>query len=89
MAIKPVLRMGDPRLFEPSKPIKKFRSDELNALIADMRDTMASLNGAGLAAPRRVGHMHRRPQRRGVDAHPECHNCALNFLHVFLYKVGI
>ena len=51
MAIKPVLRMGDPRLLEPSKPIKKFRSDELNALIADMRDTMASLNGAGLAAP--------------------------------------
>ncbi len=51
MAIKPVLRMGDPRLLEPSKPVKKFRTDELNALIRDMRDTMASLNGAGLAAP--------------------------------------
>jgi peptide deformylase len=49
--IREILRMGDPRLLEPSKPIKKFRSDELNALIADMRDTMASLNGAGLAAP--------------------------------------
>ena len=51
MAIKPVLRMGDPRLLAPSKPIKKFRTDELNALIRDMRDTMAALNGAGLAAP--------------------------------------
>lgn len=51
MAIKPVLRMGDPRLLEPSRPVKKFATPELKALIADMRDTMASLNGAGLAAP--------------------------------------
>ncbi|HTD90058.1 MAG TPA: peptide deformylase [Burkholderiales bacterium] len=51
MAVKPVLRMGDPRLLEPSRPIKKFRTAELNELIADMRDTMAALNGAGLAAP--------------------------------------
>jgi len=51
MAIKPVLRMGDPRLLEPSRPVKKFRSAELGELITDMRDTMASLNGAGLAAP--------------------------------------
>lgn len=51
MAIRPVLRMGDPRLLVPSKPIKKFRTTELSDLIADMRDTMASLKGAGLAAP--------------------------------------
>jgi peptide deformylase len=51
MAIKPVLRMGDPRLLEPSRPVKKFRTGELQELIADMRDTMASLDGAGLAAP--------------------------------------
>ena len=51
MAIKPVLRMGDPRLLTPSRPITKFRSAELKALIEDMRDTMAALNGAGLAAP--------------------------------------
>ena len=51
MAIKPVLRMGDPRLLEPSLPIKKFRTAELNDLIGDMRDTMISLKGAGLAAP--------------------------------------
>jgi peptide deformylase len=33
MAVRPVLKMGDPRL------------------LADMRDTMQALNGAGLAAP--------------------------------------
>lgn len=43
--------MGDPRLLEPSRPVKKFRGGELKELIADMRETMASLNGAGLAAP--------------------------------------
>ncbi|MEQ1772182.1 MAG: peptide deformylase [Burkholderiales bacterium] len=51
MAIKPVLRMGDPRLLAPSRPVKNFRTAELKELISDMRDTMASLNGAGLAAP--------------------------------------
>jgi peptide deformylase len=51
MAIRPVLRMGDPRLLEPSKAVGGFRTPELNALLTDMRDTMASLNGAGLAAP--------------------------------------
>jgi peptide deformylase len=43
--------MGDPRLLEPSRPVKKFRTAELTELITDMRDTMISLNGAGLAAP--------------------------------------
>lgn len=51
MAIKPVLRMGDPRLLEPSRPVKKFRTLELSELIADMHDTMTALQGAGLAAP--------------------------------------
>ncbi|MBX9810909.1 MAG: peptide deformylase [Burkholderiales bacterium] len=51
MAIRPVLRMGDPRLLEPSKPVEKFDTPELHALLADMQDTMRSLDGAGLAAP--------------------------------------
>jgi len=51
MAIQPVLKMGDPRLLEVSAPIKKFNTPELDALLADMQDTMRSLNGAGLAAP--------------------------------------
>jgi peptide deformylase len=49
--IRDVLRMGDPRLLEISRPVSAFGTAELRALIADMRDTMADLNGAGLAAP--------------------------------------
>jgi peptide deformylase len=43
--------MGDPRLLEVSQPVAKFGTRELMALLQDMRDTMAHLNGAGLAAP--------------------------------------
>ena len=49
--IRSVLRMGDPRLLEISKPIAEFDTPELHALVTDMRETMASLDGAGLAAP--------------------------------------
>src|SRR5436190_4890599 len=51
MAVKPVLRMGDPRLFTVSRRVEAFDTAELHALIDDMRDTMRELNGAGLAAP--------------------------------------
>ncbi|TXI19935.1 MAG: peptide deformylase [Nitrosomonas sp.] len=51
MAIKPVLKMGDPVLLQVAKPVDKFDSSELHALIQDMHDTMIHLNGAGLAAP--------------------------------------
>jgi peptide deformylase len=49
--IRPVLRMGDPRLLEVSKKVVQFGTPELQELLTDMRDTMAHLNGAGLAAP--------------------------------------
>jgi peptide deformylase len=49
--IRAVLRMGDPRLLQRSQPVERFGTAELAALLADMRDTMAQLNGAGLAAP--------------------------------------
>ena len=49
--IRPVLRMGDPRLLAKASPVEDFHSEELKQLLADMRDTMAHLNGAGLAAP--------------------------------------
>ena len=51
MAIRDVLKMGDPRLLEPARPVEDFASLELTQLIVDMHDTMRSLNGAGLAAP--------------------------------------
>jgi len=49
--IRAVLRMGDARLLEKSMPVARFGTPELAALLADMRDTMAQLSGAGLAAP--------------------------------------
>jgi len=51
MAIKPVLKMGEPVLLEVANPVDQFDTPELHALIQDMQDTMAHLNGAGLAAP--------------------------------------
>lgn len=46
-----MLRMGDPRLLEVSRPVERFDTAELNDLLLDMQDTMHALNGAGLAAP--------------------------------------
>jgi peptide deformylase len=51
MAIKPVLRMGEPLLFAKAEPVARFDTPELHALIQDMHDTMAQMNGAGIAAP--------------------------------------
>ena len=51
MAIKPVLRMGEPLLFAKAEPVAQFNTPELHALIQDMHDTMAQMNGAGIAAP--------------------------------------
>ena len=43
MAVRPVLRMGDPRLFEVSKAVDAFDTPELHALLEDMNDTMKAL----------------------------------------------
>ena len=51
MAIREVLKMGDPRLLEVAQPVARFGTPELNDLLTDMQDTMRNLNGAGLAAP--------------------------------------
>lgn len=51
MAIRPVLKMGDPVLLQVAKPVTEFATPALRELLADMHDTMAALNGAGLAAP--------------------------------------
>ena len=51
MAIREVLKMGDPRLLAVAEPVREFGTPELESLLADMRDTMRDLNGAGLAAP--------------------------------------
>jgi len=51
MAIREVLRMGHPVLREVARPVEGFGTPELARLLADMKDTMAHLDGAGLAAP--------------------------------------
>jgi len=51
--IREILKMGDPRLLRiaPPVPAAMVGSAELEALIADMFDTMHAANGVGLAAP--------------------------------------
>jgi peptide deformylase len=51
MAVKPILKMGDPRLLRVAKPVERFDTPELRDLLQDMFDTMVAANGAGLAAP--------------------------------------
>ncbi len=51
MAVRTILRMGDPLLLCRSEEVTQFDSPELRALILDMEDTMREANGAGLAAP--------------------------------------
>jgi peptide deformylase len=51
MAIREVLKMGDPRLLAVSDPVTEFGTPALENLLTDMQDTMRNLNGAGLAAP--------------------------------------
>lgn len=51
MTVRDILKMGDARLLRVAEPVQTFDTPELHALLADMRETMAAVNGAGLAAP--------------------------------------
>lgn len=51
MAVRNILRMGDPLLLQRAREVTDFDTPELHALVADMQDTMHHANGAGLAAP--------------------------------------
>ena len=51
MAIREILKMGDPRLLRTAQPVTEFDTDALHLLISDMFYTMQSVDGAGLAAP--------------------------------------
>ncbi|SRR6266566_300694 len=51
MTVRRVLKMGDPLLYRRADEVAAFDTPVLHELIADMFDTMAALNGAGLAAP--------------------------------------
>jgi peptide deformylase len=53
MAVRPILKMGNPVLREQSRKIKddEFGSEFLKDLIKDMSETMAKAGGIGIAAP--------------------------------------
>lgn len=50
MAIKKVVKYGEPSLREPSKEVHKV-SRKITDLVQDLFDTMYTYNGVGLAAP--------------------------------------
>jgi len=50
VSIRRVLKMGEPLLHRVAAPVTQFDA-ELQALVADMDDTMRALSGAGIAAP--------------------------------------
>ena len=51
MAVRRVLKMGDPDLLRVSEPVKVFDNSELDELIADLWETMEAEGGVGIAAP--------------------------------------
>jgi peptide deformylase len=50
VAVRPILRLGDPRLRQVAAPVAVFDTPELHALVTDLLDTMRANDGAGLAA---------------------------------------
>ena len=51
MTVRDILKMGDARLLRVADAVQVFDTPQLHDLIADLRETMAAVNGAGLAAP--------------------------------------
>ena len=50
MPARQILRIGHPLLLQSAQVVEEFNTPELDALIADMFDTMKKEQGAGLAA---------------------------------------
>ena len=67
MPVREVLRMGHPVLAKVAAPVEGFGA-ELQALLQDMKDTLAAQNGACIAAPQ-IG-VSRRVVIFGVDKNP-------------------
>lgn len=51
MAVRDVLKMGEPGLLRVARAVEEFATPFLRELIRDMTDTMRHMDGAGLAAP--------------------------------------
>ena len=50
MAIRPIVRYGDPVLHAPSAPVESI-DEQIRGLLSDMVETMYAAPGIGLAAP--------------------------------------
>jgi peptide deformylase len=51
VAVREILKMGDPRLLRVAQPVRAFDTPALHVLVADLLETMQAAQGAGLAAP--------------------------------------
>jgi peptide deformylase len=51
MAVREILKMGDPRLLRIAQPVTQFDTNALHFLVSDLLHTMLAADGAGLAAP--------------------------------------
>lgn len=51
MAVKPIVKMGNPVLLKPAAPVTDIHAPEIRALIQDMFDSLEAVGGVGLAAP--------------------------------------
>ena len=51
MAVREVIKMGNPLLLQVAAEVRDFDTPQLDALVTDLFDTMNALDGAGLAAP--------------------------------------
>ena len=51
MAVRTLLKMGDPLLLEVAKPVTEFNTPELQELVSDLFETMHAHDGVGIAAP--------------------------------------
>ena len=61
MAVRPILRMGEPSLMAPSVALSNemFASAELQALLDDMQETMIAAHGACVDQLAQVAHQPR------------------------------
>ena len=51
MAVREVIKMGNPLLLQVAAEVREFDTPQLDTLVTDLFDTMNALDGAGLAAP--------------------------------------
>ena len=51
MAVRPIVRAGDPVLARIADPVADPAADDVALLVADMIDSLHAVGGGGLAAP--------------------------------------